>query len=139
MDRQTERPKVVRLERQRTRSCNSTGIDKLNVLGFYSLNTNFEFTDNLSQLRYLKLPAGQNVKFDLKITAGRTVRRKYSTNQVKIDSLLKWILAHWKECVENPSPRRIREIVSYRGLLTKVMTSPYERQEGWIICATKFQ
>lgn len=31
------------------------------------------------------------------------------------------------------------KFICWRGLLTKIMKTPYDRREGWIICASKWR
>jgi len=61
------------------------------VIGYYSVDCDRNYCGDLSQLKYIHLPADFNVKFDL--DRGRTLaQKKDDSYDEKIDSLLKWML-----------------------------------------------
>jgi len=64
---------------------------KPRVVGYYSVNSDRKYCGDLSQLKYIHLPADYNVKLDL--DRGRTLaQKKDDIYDEKIDHLLKWML-----------------------------------------------
>jgi hypothetical protein len=64
---------------------------KPRVIGYYSVDCDRKYCEDLSQLKYIHLPADYNVKFDL--DRGRTLaQKKDDSYDEKIDNLLRWML-----------------------------------------------
>ncbi|KAK7788557.1 hypothetical protein R5R35_011747 [Gryllus longicercus] len=104
------------------------------VLGSFSLDRERVYCSDLSQLKYIKAPKNpKNVKFDLNDKLSDTIEKNEEINE-KLDNVLKWISHN----VKPPIDERIGDIVCYRGLITTILCTPYENQEGWIINATKW-
>ncbi|XP_046390812.1 decapping and exoribonuclease protein-like [Ischnura elegans] len=123
---------------KRRQSKNAQGIRRIDILGFYSMNKDFNYRNDLSQLRYLGFPRNPEVHFDLRRRSDQIIRKKLPTNEIKLDSALEWITSHHQECTDENN-RFLGDFVTYRGVLTRIMCSPYEKFEGWIICASKFK
>jgi RAT1-interacting protein len=63
-------------------------------------------------------------------------------SNAKIDELLKWILLNRKKFMFNGQlvPKGLHtDFICYRKVLAKLMVTPYENIERWVICATKFR
>jgi hypothetical protein len=64
---------------------------KPRVIGYYSVDCDRKYCGDLSQLKYIDVPADYNVKFDL--DRGRTLAQKKDDScDEKIDNLLRWML-----------------------------------------------
>jgi len=64
---------------------------KPRVIGYYSVDYDRKYCGDLSQLKYVHLPADYNVKFDL--DRGRTLaQKKDDSYDEKIDHILRWML-----------------------------------------------
>uniref|UniRef100_A0A8C2PRU4 Decapping nuclease n=1 Tax=Cyprinus carpio TaxID=7962 RepID=A0A8C2PRU4_CYPCA len=76
---------------------------------------------------------------DLKLRDGYTSRFVKRDNRVKekLDHVLKWILANRDRFTKKIWV--LETNVTWRGHLTKVLTTPYETQEGWMLAASKFR
>lgn len=116
-------------------------ITKPEVVGYFSLNGKREYLPDLSQLKYLHLPQGNRINFNLNDGMEKVIRRQESASNENINNLLKWILvSHSKIQAPLDSGRWLKpEFVSYRGLLSALWKTPFEEQDGWIICAAKFE
>ena len=64
---------------------------KPRVIGYYSIDCDRNYCGDLSQLKYIYLPADYNVEFDL--DRGRKLaQKKDDSYDEKIDNLLRWML-----------------------------------------------
>lgn len=122
------------------------------TIGSFSLDTHRNYHNDFSELRYLVLPEESSesgtwdVKFDLRRGVSDVIEKdEDSIREKMLDDLLTWILQERKTenwSIINPqNPLRPLEIefVCFRGLLTMLLTSPYESKENWTIIATRFQ
>lgn len=54
-----------------------------------------------------------------------------------LDNLFKWCVAHWDQVcggdVAQPN------VMTWRGILTKIMNCPYDNNTSWNICAIKYK
>lgn len=104
------------------------------VLGYFSIDCDRGYCTDMSRLKYIKPPSQPtNVKFDLNDKMADAVIKDDELDE-KLNNVLRWIY----NSVKPPIDERIGDIVCYRGLLTTIMCTPYETQEGWIINATKW-
>jgi RAT1-interacting protein len=54
-----------------------------------------------------------------------------------LDNLLKWCMEHWDQvCGENIAQPNV---MTWRGVLTKIMNCPYDNNTSWNICAIKYK
>ncbi|TRY56739.1 hypothetical protein DNTS_027365, partial [Danionella cerebrum] len=109
-------------------------------LGCFSLDAKRSFFNDDRQLRYFVDP-GKWLEFDLRDGYHSRFIRRDETVKEKLDHLLKWILQNQhKTHPKDSSKGRAVDVdfVTWRGHLTKVLTTPYERQEGWAMAATLF-
>ncbi|XP_031847152.1 decapping and exoribonuclease protein-like isoform X2 [Nomia melanderi] len=63
---------------------------------------------------------------------------------MKIDFMLQWLSENFNQLkLQNSNNENGRwlepEIICYRGVLTTLLSTPYDTEEGWIICAAKFK
>lgn len=108
------------------------------IVGCYSLDTDRNYQANFSQLKYLVLPRhGDNVNFNLNRRFRHFLDKPPGiARQEKIDHLLEFIAKNFRKLRQPQQQRILRyDFVCFRGLLTKIMITPFER-ENWTINAT---
>lgn len=103
------------------------------VTGYYSLGPERNYSGDLSQLKYIHFPTNRNVKFNLDDGRTHAVKKDDSCDD-RIDNLIRWMLQN-----SNGGDWVPTDFVCFRGLLTMVMCTPYEKNDDWIICATKWK
>nr|CAH0098465.1 unnamed protein product [Daphnia galeata] len=119
-------------------------------VGTFSLDVNRKYNNDFSELRYLTFEIPESgsckVKFNLRNGVSDAIDKdQESIKQKMLDDMLTWILQERKadnsSIVDLQQPLRPLhiEFVCFRGLLTVLIYTPYENQEGWKILATKFQ
>ena len=119
-------------------------------VGTFSLDVNRKYNNDFSELRYLTFEIPESgsckVKFNLHNGVSDAIDKdQESIKQKMLDDMLTWILQERKadnsSIVDLQQPLRPLhiEFVCFRGLLTVLIYTPYENQEGWKILATKFQ
>ncbi|XP_026063236.1 decapping and exoribonuclease protein [Carassius auratus] len=111
-------------------------------VGCFSLDSRRVFCNDPRQLRYYVQPA-QSPGFDLRDGyTSRFVKRDDSVKE-KLDHVLRWILANRDKIqtrVQTSSSSALGvDFVTWRGHLTKVLTTPYETHEGWMLAASRFR
>lgn len=112
-------------------------------VGFFSLDSHRNFFNDQRQLRYYVEPR-KSPDFNLRDGyTNRFVKRDDGVKE-KLDHLLKWILANrdkikTRDQTSSSSGALGVDFVTWRGHLTKVLTTPYETQEGWMLAASKFR
>uniref|UniRef100_A0A8C7ZTR5 Decapping nuclease n=1 Tax=Oryzias sinensis TaxID=183150 RepID=A0A8C7ZTR5_9TELE len=107
-------------------------------VGCFSLDCQRRFFNDGRQMRYYVEP-DKNPNFDLKDGyKDRYIRRDENVKE-KLDHILRWILAN-KETLKSKGTADALDVdfVTWRGHLTKLLTTPYETREGWLLAATKF-
>ncbi|XP_046462043.1 decapping and exoribonuclease protein-like [Daphnia pulex] len=120
------------------------------AVGTFSLDIHRKYHSDFSELRYLTFDIPESgsckVKFDLRKGISDAIDKdQESIKQKMLDDMLTWILQERKAdnglIVDLQQPLRplLTEFVCFRGLLTALIFTPYENQEGWKILATKFQ
>ncbi|KAM6182387.1 decapping and exoribonuclease protein isoform 2-T2 [Erethizon dorsatum] len=109
-------------------------------LGCFSLDAQRQYHGDARALRYYSPPPtnGPGPNFDLR--DGYPDRYHPRDEEVRegLDHLLRWLLEHRGQLEGGPS-WLAGAIVTWRGHLTKLLTTPYERQEGWQLAASRFQ
>lgn len=111
-------------------------------VGCFSLDSRRNFFNDHRQMRYYVQP---NKRPEFNLRDGYTDRFIKRDDGVKerLDHLLKWILAN-REKIQNRDQTSLSscilgvDFVTWRGHLTKVLTTPYETQEGWLLAASRF-
>ncbi|KAJ8678814.1 hypothetical protein QAD02_014601 [Eretmocerus hayati] len=127
------------------KNCNFPSFNKPEIVGYFSLNTQSRlYSQDLSQLKYYNGATirGSKTKVNLNLSEGinQVIRKPGNLNE-KIDHLLQWITENHETIKASPDQNRwLRpDFVCFRGLLTRICSTPYNDQEDWIICAAKFQ
>ncbi|CDQ83311.1 unnamed protein product [Oncorhynchus mykiss] len=112
-------------------------------VGHFSLDSERRFFNDARQLRYYVEPQKSCPNFDLRDGyRGRFVKRDDRVKE-KLDHILRWILANRsklqsKDTAASSSPCALGvDIVTWRGHLTKLLTTPYETREGWLLAVTR--
>ncbi|CAJ1074982.1 decapping and exoribonuclease protein [Xyrichtys novacula] len=111
-------------------------------VGSFSLDSRRRFFNDARQLRYYVEP-DKEPNFDLRDGyKDRFIKRDDSVKE-KLDHILRWILANRSKLssksAENKSCALDVDFVTWRGHLTKLLTTPYEAREGWLLAVTRFR
>ncbi|XP_056437818.1 decapping and exoribonuclease protein [Gadus chalcogrammus] len=112
-------------------------------VGSFSLDSERRFFNDARQIRYFVEPPSRP---DFNLRDGykdRFVKRDDSIKE-KLDHILRWILANKSKlesrvAAASSSPALGVDVVTWRGHLTKLLTTPYETREGWLLAATLFR
>lgn len=105
------------------------------VVSYFSLDQDRRFAPDLTQLRYMHLPReAESLGWDLNHGIDKVQRSDHAKSNERIDNLLRGVLASGLAV----SPE-VASIMCLRGLLTKIMTTPYEQNQGWEILVSKFR
>ncbi|XP_063147310.1 decapping and exoribonuclease protein [Candoia aspera] len=111
-------------------------------MGHFSLDAKRCFHGDARQLRYYAPPPpeGPAPGFDLRDGyRDRYVRRDESVRE-GLEHLLRWIAQDRKQLQTEAQGRPLNaDFVTWRGHLTKLLTTPYETQEGWLLAVTLFR
>ncbi|XP_059571237.1 decapping and exoribonuclease protein isoform X2 [Alligator mississippiensis] len=112
-------------------------------VGHFSLDEQRRYHGDARQLRYFAPPPDHRPDPPFDLLDGyqdRYVRRDEDVRE-GLDHLLRWVL-HNRCRLPGHRPGQGRpvaaDVVTWRGHLTKVVTTPYERREGWLLAATRF-
>ncbi|EAX03559.1 dom-3 homolog Z (C. elegans), isoform CRA_b [Homo sapiens] len=109
-------------------------------LGCFSLDAQRQYHGDARALRYYSPPPtnGPGPNFDLRDGYPDRYQPRDEEVQERLDHLLCWLLEH-RGRLEGGPGWLAEAIVTWRGHLTKLLTTPYERQEGWQLAASRFQ
>ncbi|XP_076451475.1 decapping and exoribonuclease protein-like isoform X2 [Babylonia areolata] len=122
-------------------------------VGSFSQDAVRAFHHDRRQLRFYVKPAQADPGFDLR-RGYATMVRKDETVKEYLDDLLRWVMRNRtkfslklnKEQASGISGDAVTTIdslntdfVCWRGLLTKLLCTPYERQDDWKIAITKYR
>lgn len=112
-------------------------------VGGFSLDSHRNFFNDHRQMRYYVQPR-KSPNFNLRDGYNdRFVKRDDGVKE-KLDHMLKWILAN-KDQIQSRNQASSSscvlgvDFVTWRGHLTKLLTTPYETQEGWLLAASRFK
>lgn len=98
----------------------------------FSLDINRAFLNDRSMLKRFACPEnGASVHFDLNCGYD-TFIKKEETVKENLDDMLRCILLNRQLLREAPN------FVCWRGLLTKILCTPYETRDGWTIAVSRF-
>ncbi|XP_051905505.1 decapping and exoribonuclease protein [Hippocampus zosterae] len=111
-------------------------------VGSFSLDSERRFFNDRRQLRYYVEPE-KSPHFDLRDGyVDRYIKRDESVKE-KLDHILRWILANRTKLTGRSEASSSSgfdvDFVTWRGHLTKLLTTPYETREGWLLAVTKFK
>lgn len=109
-------------------------------LGCFSLDAQRQYHGDARALRYYSPPPAHGPGPDFDLRDGYPDRYKPRDEEVRerLDHLLRWVLEH-RHRLEGGPGWLAGATVTWRGHLTKLLTTPYERQEGWQLAASRFQ
>lgn len=112
----------------------AVNIQKPSIIGAYSLNSDRKYQNDMSQLRYLKIP--KVVDFDLK--DGEFVEKDPNYDPMeRIHQMSNFVMNNKDKILK--MNRIDADFVCFRGLLNYVMASPYNKYNSWTIDAVKFK
>lgn len=109
------------------------------IVGCYSVDSERNYHQNFSKLRYLKAVEG-SVHFDLNKGFKKFLNKpSHVTRDEKINHMLEFIARNLHKLRLPTKEKPLRyDFVCFRGLLTKIMITPFER-ENWTMRATCFK
>uniref|UniRef100_A0A3Q0T6P3 Decapping nuclease n=1 Tax=Amphilophus citrinellus TaxID=61819 RepID=A0A3Q0T6P3_AMPCI len=100
-------------------------------VGCFSLDSERRFFNDSRQMRYYVEP-DRNPHFDLRDGyRDRFIKRDDSVKE-RLDHILRWMVASKSNTLDV-------DFVTWRGHLTKLLTTPYETKEGWLLAVTRFR
>ncbi|KAG7506009.1 hypothetical protein JOB18_044991 [Solea senegalensis] len=111
-------------------------------VGCFSLDSERRFFNDRRQMRYYVEP-DRNPNFDLRDGYKHRYVKRDDGVKEKLDHILSWIVAnrskHNSSATTASSRALDADFVTWRGHLTKLLTTPYETREGWLLAVTKFR
>uniref|UniRef100_H3DKU9 Decapping and exoribonuclease protein n=1 Tax=Tetraodon nigroviridis TaxID=99883 RepID=H3DKU9_TETNG len=111
-------------------------------VGSFSLDSEQRFFNDRRKLRYYVEPDA-NPMFDLKDGYRDRYKKRDESVKERLDNLLRWVLENRSAVSSDQtmvSPRALEaEFVTRRGRLTKLLTTPYESRDGWLLTVTMFK
>nr|XP_020475522.1 decapping and exoribonuclease protein [Monopterus albus]XP_020475523.1 decapping and exoribonuclease protein [Monopterus albus]XP_020475524.1 decapping and exoribonuclease protein [Monopterus albus]XP_020475525.1 decapping and exoribonuclease protein [Monopterus albus] len=108
-------------------------------IGCFSLDSERRFFNDSRQLRYYVEP-DKNPTFDLRDGYKDRYIKRDENLMEKLDHILRWIMANRSKLNLRASSRALDvDFVTWRGHLTKLLTTPYETREGWLLAVTRFK
>lgn len=117
-----------------------------NIIGYFSLDRNRQFSLDYSNCKYLKLPPNnQPVHLNLNDGYELVQHKSEAAEAEKLDHILRFILLKLKNLVTVNASQESTEkflpfdIICFRGKLRMLMCTPYEFQDGWSLLATKWK
>ncbi|KAL5473791.1 hypothetical protein EMCRGX_G028347 [Ephydatia muelleri] len=135
-------------------------------LGSFSLDSRGKYVDGRNQLRLYAPPGKLNL--DLSVGWSEFVPKKCSVPTSKLDPILRWIVRNGNQFLPKANPKSptvlndkaksgdlqtvvasplpadgrpdnlLTNFITWRGMLTKLMCSPYDKSEPWKLAATLF-
>lgn len=110
-------------------------------VGVFSLDSKRNFFNDSRKLRYYVDP-GKSPNFSLRDGyRDRYVKRDDGVKE-KLDHILRWILENRDRLQSGHSAPDCAlgvDFITWRGHLTKLLTTPYETQEGWLLAVSRFR
>ncbi|XP_072125288.1 decapping and exoribonuclease protein isoform X1 [Mobula birostris] len=115
-------------------------------LGCFSLDSLRRLFNDSRQLKYYRLPSDKPPGFNLRDGFKDRFIKRNDDIKEKLDHILRWILlnrhAFPAATGGNSSPavksQLHTDFITWRGHLTKILTTPYENREGWLMAVTLF-
>jgi len=104
------------------------------ILGHFSLNGDREFIKDMSGLQYLYARGDARVKLDLDHNLNLARKSIPEKEGEKINNLLRGVLSYKKKFTVGERLDNLNtDVVCFRGLLTTIMCTPYEKRDDWIM------
>ncbi|KAK6171101.1 hypothetical protein SNE40_019359 [Patella caerulea] len=118
-------------------------------VGSFSQDSNGHCHPDKRQLKYVVHYPNKSVNFNLRKGFKEMIKKDESKLEY-IDDLLRWVISEPRAFVSKPivnegSGHEIKlsslstDFVCWRGLLTKLLCSPYENRDGWMIAVILFR
>ncbi|XP_028268450.1 decapping and exoribonuclease protein [Parambassis ranga] len=109
-------------------------------IGCFSLDSERRFFNDSRQLRYYVEP-DRNPNFDLRDGYKERFKKRDDGVKEKLDHILRWIVANKSKLNSRTASACAldADFVTWRGHLTKLLTTPYETKEGWLLAVTRFR
>lgn len=111
-------------------------------VGCFSLDSERRFFSDSRQIRYYVEP-DRNPNFNLRDGYKDRFAKRDDSVKEKLDHILRWVIANrskLKSKGTSASPCALDlDFVTWRGHLTKLLTTPYETKEGWLLAVTRFR
>nr|XP_057906158.1 decapping and exoribonuclease protein [Doryrhamphus excisus]XP_057906159.1 decapping and exoribonuclease protein [Doryrhamphus excisus] len=110
-------------------------------VGVFSLDSQRRFFNDSRQMRYYVKPE-KSPHFDLRDGYKERYIKRDERVKEKLDHILRWILANRSKVTQRTDTSSSAldvDFVTWRGHLTKLLTTPYETREGWLLAVTKFK
>jgi len=106
------------------------------IVGHFSLDGDRRFHPNMTGLQYVHKnmldPDKGKVTLDLNRGVRRAVKAIPAKSEERLDHLLRGVMGNKEKfAVEGELDSLHTDIVCFRGLLTTLLCTPYERREGW--------
>lgn len=109
------------------------------IIGHFSMNGNRDFMKDLSGLQYL-VQRETRVNLDLDQNINGVIKPLPIKDDERITNLLKGVLAYKNRFAVDGELKSLQtDFVCFRGLLTVLLCTPYERQDDWCIEAVKWK
>ncbi|CAI5768107.1 Decapping nuclease [Podarcis lilfordi] len=111
-------------------------------LGHFSLDAQRCYHGDARRLRYYAPPPveGPSPGFDLRDGYRDRYVKQDETVREGLEHLLRWITQNRKQLQTEDKGRPLNaDFVTWRGHLTKVLTTPYENQDGWLLAVSLFR
>lgn len=112
------------------------------MIGYFSVNEYREFVPDASQLRYLKMPAMQNIRLDLNDGLKEFRPKPESVKREKMDFMLRFIVNNADRLkVNNGSRGKLLnpDIICSRGRLVQIMCPQYHSDKKWSLIVSKYK
>ncbi|XP_078274154.1 decapping and exoribonuclease protein [Rhinoraja longicauda] len=115
-------------------------------MGCFSLDSHRQLFNDDRQLKFCRMPTDRKPRFNLRDGfKDRYIKRNDSVKE-KLDHILRWILLNRKKfptlAGNGGTPAVTNQLhtdfITWRGHLTKILTTPYENREGWLMAVTLF-
>ncbi|XP_028311494.1 decapping and exoribonuclease protein [Gouania willdenowi] len=111
-------------------------------VGCFSLDSHRRFFNDSRQLRFYVEP-DRSPNFNLRDGYKDRFLKRDDGVKERLDHLLRWIKANRSKLSSRLPADSSRDLgvdfVTWRGHLTKLLTTPYETKEGWLLAVTRFR
>lgn len=103
------------------------------IQGYFSVDKDRRYQDSLCNLKYLK--TSSQVNFNLNKGNETYVDKPQCADEEKLNHILEFLMHNQTLLKQQTAP----DFVCFRGLLSRLMLTPYELGEPWIVLATKYK
>ncbi|XP_074839317.1 decapping and exoribonuclease protein-like [Carettochelys insculpta] len=113
-------------------------------VGHFSLDAQRRYHPDARQLRYFAPPPAGHPEppFDLRHGYRHRYVQRDEDRREGLEHILRWVAGHRDQLQAqgDAAGRPVNaDVVTWRGHLTKVLTTPYESQEGWLLAVSRFR